>query len=247
MIEGRALTGHCGIADQHVEPLVTLVERRGEPVEAVVIAHVERHQRRRTAGLAHRVVEFFKPADRARYGDHMRAGACQRQRRRIADAARGAGDERDTVGKDGGMLSWLRRAARAGAARLLRHAVGERGRVFAGEAMIGELRPHRIAALLAHGAIDALDREEGERIGADELAHAFEIVGRGQELVPLGRVDAVIVRVRDRRRSDAEMHFAGAGLAHHLHDLHRGRAAHDRVVDQHDALAGRPPRGWRCA
>ena len=33
------------------------------------------------------------------------------------------------------------------------------------------------------------------------------------------------------------MHLLGAGLAHHLHDLHRGRAAHDGVVDQHDPLA----------
>ena len=29
----------------------------------------------------------------------------------------------------------------------------------------------------------------------------------------------------------------GAGVAHHLHDLQRGRAAHDRIVDEHDALA----------
>ena len=29
----------------------------------------------------------------------------------------------------------------------------------------------------------------------------------------------------------------GAGFAHHLHDLHARRAAHDRIVDQHDALA----------
>ena len=33
------------------------------------------------------------------------------------------------------------------------------------------------------------------------------------------------------------MHLLGAGVAHHLHDLHRGGAAHDRIVDQHDALA----------
>ncbi len=33
------------------------------------------------------------------------------------------------------------------------------------------------------------------------------------------------------------MHFLGAGLAHHLHDLDRGRAAHHAVVNQHDALA----------
>ena len=41
----------------------------------------------------------------------------------------------------------------------------------------------------------------------------------------------------DRRAGDAEMHLAGAGLAHHAHDLHRGGAAHEAVVDEHDALA----------
>src|ERR1700721_2237504 len=90
-----------------------------------------------------------------------------------------------------GDIAWLgltgfgeqRELARRG---VLRGAVGQRGRIFAGEAMIGELRARRIAALLAHGAIDALDRKEGERIGADEFAHAFEIVGRGQKLVLLG-------------------------------------------------------------
>ena len=36
---------------------------------------------------------------------------------------------------------------------------------------------------------------------------------------------------------DAEMDLLGAGLAHHADDLHRGRAAHEAVVDEHDALA----------
>jgi hypothetical protein len=40
-----------------------------------------------------------------------------------------------------------------------------------------------------------------------------------------------------RRAGDAHVHFAGAGIAHHLHDLHAGGAAHDRIVDQHDPLA----------
>src|SRR3546814_17860958 len=31
--------------------------------------------------------------------------------------------------------------------------------------------------------------------------------------------------------------LGGTGVAHHLHDLEAGRAAHDRIVDQHDALA----------
>ena len=111
------------------------------------------------------------------------------------------------------------------------------GRIVAGEAMVGELRAQRIAPLVAHGAIDALDREEGERIRADERAHAFDVVGGGQELVALGRVDAVIVGMGDRGAGDAHVHLAGAGVAHHLHDLERGGAAHQRIVDQHDALA----------
>src|SRR5215467_3632302 len=41
----------------------------------------------------------------------------------------------------------------------------------------------------------------------------------------------------DRRGGDAEMHLLGAGFAHHLHDLHRGRTADDGVVDEHDPFA----------
>ena len=41
----------------------------------------------------------------------------------------------------------------------------------------------------------------------------------------------------DRRRGDAHVHLAGAGVAQHLHDLARRVAAHDRVVDDDEALA----------
>ena len=40
----------AGIADQHVEPPVALVERGAEPVDAVVVAQVERHQGGGAAG-----------------------------------------------------------------------------------------------------------------------------------------------------------------------------------------------------
>ena len=73
MLERRALAGQRGIADQHVEPLVAFVERGGEPVEAGKVLHIERHQRRRTAGRARRVVELFQRADGAGDRDHMRA------------------------------------------------------------------------------------------------------------------------------------------------------------------------------
>src|SRR5262249_380400 len=97
---------------------------------------------------------------------------------------------------------------------VLAGAVGHRRRISAGEAVIGELRPHWVAPLLAHGTIDAVDREERERVRVDELAHAFDVMVGGEQLVALGRVDAVVVGMRDRRRGDAEMHLLGAGLAH---------------------------------
>ena len=68
-----------------------------------------------------------------------------------------------------------------------------------------------------------------------------------EKLVAFRRGDAVEAGMRRRRARDAHMHLARAGLAHHRHDLGRGRAAHDRIVDQDDALALRGWRGWRCA
>ena len=52
------------------------------------------------------------------------------------------------------------------------------------------------------------------------VAHFLEIVGGREQLVPLGRIDAVIVGMGDRRARDAEMHLFRAGIAHHLDDLH---------------------------
>ena len=87
VIERGTRTGNRGVTDEDIEPLVALIERRGEPVEAGIIAHVERHQRGRTAGFARRVVKLFERTDRTRHRDHMRTGTRQRQRRRTANAA----------------------------------------------------------------------------------------------------------------------------------------------------------------
>ena len=65
----------------------------------MIVAQVERRQRCRTAFGADGVVKLFEAADRARDGDHMRAGARQRERHGVADTARGAGDERDPISK----------------------------------------------------------------------------------------------------------------------------------------------------
>src|SRR5438034_1762158 len=54
--------------------------------------------------------------------------------------------------------------------------VGEVGRIDAGEAMIREFRIGGIAAGLAHRAVHAVDRQERQRIRADDLAHFLEAV-----------------------------------------------------------------------
>ena len=93
---------HAGIADQDVEAAVTFVEREREPGDAVRILHVERHQRCRAALGLDLVIELFQPADRPRHRHHMRAGLRQFERQRRANTARGAGDQRDTVGQGSG-------------------------------------------------------------------------------------------------------------------------------------------------
>src|SRR6185312_1694702 len=62
--------------------------------------------------------------------------------------------------------------------------VVERDRVVAGEAGVAEARVARVAAARdAHGAVEAVDRQEGQRVDADELRHAGHVVARGQQLV----------------------------------------------------------------
>ncbi len=70
----------------------------------------------------------------------------------------------------------------------------------------------------------------------DEAVHLGDVHLRGEQLRPLGRVDAVEAGMARRRAGDPHMDLARPGLAHHLHDLQRGRPAHDRIVDQDDAL-----------
>ena len=98
MAHRRERAEQAGIRHQHVEPAVALVEREPKPVDAVVVFQVERHERRGAARLD-RVVKLLEPADGARDRHHMRAGLRQSERGCVADAARGAGDERDAVGE----------------------------------------------------------------------------------------------------------------------------------------------------
>ena len=117
-------------------------------------------------------------------------------------------------------------------------AVDQLGGIVAGEAMISVLRLAVIAAFgLAQGAVEAVERQEGEGVDAEIVAHLLDIHFGGEQLFLGWHVDAVKVREADRRAADAEMDLLGARGADHLHYPARGVAADDGVVDQHDAFA----------
>src|SRR6516162_1130040 len=111
---------NAGIADHHIESSETLVQGRAEPVDAQVVLEVERHERGRSAQALDRIVELLEPADGARERDNMGAGFGERERGGVADAARGAGDERDTVGEGKGHRCSLVNSAAQTSLRSLR-------------------------------------------------------------------------------------------------------------------------------
>ena len=112
---------NAGVADKGVEPSPAAIERFAEPVDRGEVAQVHRRERRGTVLVrpkgADLVVEFLERALRAGERHHMRAGAREGERHRPADAARGAGDERDaarcvdsgTVNRhsSGRLLTWI--------------------------------------------------------------------------------------------------------------------------------------------
>src|SRR3546814_3451559 len=104
---------------------------------------------------------------------------------------------------------WRRRDHRAGeraslAGRLPRlGALGQQGklrrlvapeeirqpdRVVAGEAGVAELRRRRVAPCLAHGAVEAVDGNEGEAVDADVAGDALHVELGRQQLLALRRV-----------------------------------------------------------
>ena len=63
------------------------------------VGEVERQQRRNTADGSNRIVGFFQPALGARGQHDMGAEPGQLDRRRLANAAAGAGDQRHVIGQ----------------------------------------------------------------------------------------------------------------------------------------------------
>src|SRR5690606_35582115 len=99
------------------------------------------------------------------------------------------------------------------------------------------LRPGVVAFGEAVRTIEPVNRNEREASGVYELAHRGDIHPPGEQFRALRRIDAIIAAVARRPAGDAEVYLARTGIAHALHDLERSSAAHDRLVDEHDALA----------
>ena len=105
--------------------------------------------------------------------------------------------------------------------------------IVAGEARVAEAGADRAGRFL-----QAIEAQVLEAVGADVLLDLLALHLRGDELALVAGVDAVVAGPLDRRRRDAQVHLGGAGLAQHLHELALRGAAHDRVVDHDEALAG---------
>ena len=120
MAERREDAEFGGVADQDVEPAPAVEERRGEFVDLDEIAQVDRDEGGAAAGGANRVVDLFEAADRARRQHEMRALAREALGHRRADAARGAGDQRDLAGEACSAPS-ARKSLRVGALAASRH------------------------------------------------------------------------------------------------------------------------------
>src|SRR6187200_2091658 len=115
---------------------------------------------------------------------------------------------------------------------VLAHLLRYRDRIVAVEARRAE-RLRRLAG----GADHALLREVPQRVGADVVADLLDGQVRADELLPRRHVDPVEARPLDRRAGDTRVYLGGTGLAQGLHDLPRGGAADDRVVDDDQPLA----------
>ena len=85
----------AGIGEQDVELAPALQQGRAELLDRRRVAEIDRHQRRAAADRVDLVIELFERARGPRQRHDMGAGLGESERSGAADAARGAGDERD--------------------------------------------------------------------------------------------------------------------------------------------------------
>ena len=110
--------------------------------------------------------------------------------------------------------------------------LGHRDGVLAGEARGAERLPRRVG-----GLDEMVEIEVGERVDAEVQRDLADLhVGR-EQVGTLAGVEAVEARPAVRRRRHPEVHLGRARFAQQRDDLTGRGAAHDRVVDDHEALA----------
>src|SRR4051794_37674348 len=83
---------------------------------------------------------------------------------------------------------------------------------------------------------EAVQADVAERVGADRAADLLDVQPGRDQLGPGGEVDAVEARPFARRRGDRDVYRGRTRLAEHPDQGALGVAAHDRVVDHHQAL-----------
>jgi hypothetical protein len=98
----RERAQHAGIAQQHVESPEALVQRRAEAIDARSVGDIERHQRGRAALRLDPVVDFLEAAEGAGDQHAVRTFAGEGEGSGGAEAARGAGHQRQTAGQPAG-------------------------------------------------------------------------------------------------------------------------------------------------
>src|SRR6266852_2739628 len=101
----------------------------------------------------------------------------------------------------------------------------------------GVARRAIVALCVADRLLHAGQRNVTQRIRANEFANLLWRAGGGDEFLTRRSVDAVVARRNRWRATDAHVHFARTGFAHHAHDFAAGGAAHDGVIDENHALA----------
>ena len=87
------------------------------------------------------------------------------------------------------------------------------------------------------GCKHSLVREEGERVGLNELADFLDRVLVAYKFLWRMYIHAIVASVLERRAGNTHMHFCGTGLAKHLDDLERCGSAYDGVIHDHHPLA----------
>ncbi len=90
---------------------------------------------------------------------------------------------------------------------------------------------------MAHRFAQTVQRQERQRIRTDPFVHLVKRHVRRNQLIARVGVDAVEARPHHLRAGDTQVHLGSARIAQHLHQLLRGVAAYDAVVDDHQALA----------